>query len=174
MASYKGTQMSNRTVWRINFWYNDWHKKKTWHSNETYIFRISLQLTFSSGTTRARNSPGLDLDGLGQLWEIQEDHYFIYDFVDKQNQTLDWTPSKGLDFPLHHLVCHNVNQVHHNVTMSPCQSRWSYVPMSIKLIPCSFNLASISNLVCNISPLCPTGVPLNLCVSQESWPLLSW
>lgn len=94
----------------------------------------------------------------------QEDHYFIYDFVDKQNQTLDWTPSKGLDFPLHHLVCHNVNQVHHNVTMSPCQSRWSYVTMSIKLIPCSFNLTSISNLVCNISPPGPTGVPLNLCV----------
>ena len=54
------------------------------------------------------------MDGLRKYEKVQEDQ--------KQNQTLDWTPSTGLDFPLHHLVCHNVNQVHHNVTMSPCQS----------------------------------------------------
>ena len=134
VASYKGTQMSNRTVWRINFWYNDWHKKKTWHSNETYIFRISLQLTFSSGTTRARNSPGLDLDGLGQLWEIQEDHYFIYDFVDNKikpwigHHRKAWTSlsttlcvTMSIKFIIM-LPCHHVNQ---GDLMSPCQSSWS-------------------------------------------------
>ena len=57
-----------------------------------------------------------------RVWIGQDDKYNKNKEDHKQNQTWDWTPSTGLDFPLHHLVCHNVNQVHHNVTMSPCQS----------------------------------------------------
>ena len=56
-----------------------------------------------------------------RVW-IGQDKYNKNKEDHKQNQTWDWTPSTGLDFPLHHLVCHNVNQVHHHVTMSPCQS----------------------------------------------------
>ena len=58
-----------------------------------HIFRISLQLTLSSGTTRARNSPGLRLDGLGKIRESSRRS------KTKSNLGLDTIDRPGLPSP---------------------------------------------------------------------------